>query len=578
MTHKPSLSVQELVHRIEVGSLKGFILKAAFTLAVVGIAALYLFFYFRGFETETAMDQAQIGRQMAAGAGYSTLYIRPMAMWQFLNHSEKLPEGFFPETYNFPLNPLLNAVILRPIKRWWPMTPTDLIYIGDRAIAAAGVALFLGSVFLTFYLVRGLFDHKVAWMTVGLVLLTDMMWRFSVSGLPQMLMLFLFTAAMLLLHWAINAQDEERPRRVLLLLSGIAVLLGLMTLAHPVACWVFGGFLIFVLIWFRLRTISVLLTFFVYGAVVASWLVRNYMVTGNPFGLSIYNILDGTSGSELAYMANLQPDLASFGSIKAKLRGGLTAQFQNLFGYFGYNVVVAAFFFSLLHIFRRRDTNMMRWALGLMWLCACVGMALFTPREEVSANQLHMLFLPIFIAYGMAFLLVLWNRMDLHFPPLRTAFLSIIFLAAASPLLINLLTSPPGRIAWPPYVPPFINAVSRWMEPGEIICSDMPWAVAWYGGRPSLLLPATVKQFNLIHDYRYLGGPLNGLYLTPVSGNQPFLSGIARGQYREWASFIMRTADLSRFPLQYFTPLPIDNECVFYSNRDRWSTSTQHSP
>jgi hypothetical protein len=28
---------------------------------------------------------------------------------------------------------------------------------------------------------------------------------------------------------------------------------------------------------------------------------------------------------------------------------------------------------------------------------------------------------------------------------------------------------------------------------------------------------------------------------------------------------------LSRFPLQFFTPLPVDNECVFYSNRDRWS-------
>ena len=64
---------------------------------------------------------------------------------------------------------------------------------------------------------------------------------------------------------------------------------------------------------------------------------------------------------------------------------------------------------------------------------------------------------------------------------------------------------------------------------------------------------------------------MNGLYLTPVSGNRPFLSQIAKGDYGAWATFIMRTAELNRFPLQYFTPLPIDNECVFYSNRDRWT-------
>jgi glycerol-3-phosphate dehydrogenase len=113
-------------------------------------------------------------------------------------------------------------------------------------------------------------------------------------------------------------------------------------------------------------------------------------------------------------------------------------------------------------------------------------------------------------------------------------------------MAIQLLTAPPQRVNWPPYVPTFINTVSNWIEPDEVLCSDMPWATAWYGGRVSLLLPATVKQFITIHDYKYLGGPVNGLYLTPVSGDRPWISGIAKGDYREWATFIMRTADLSR--------------------------------
>jgi 4-amino-4-deoxy-L-arabinose transferase-like glycosyltransferase len=571
MIHQEDKNVQEFVYQIEAGWLKPLILRFLFFAAVAALAAVYFLVIFRGLDSETAMDQAQIGRQIAAGSGYTTLYARPLAMWQFLNHQEAIPPSPLPETYNFPLNPAVNAVLLRPIKRWWPMQPNDLVYIGDTVIAAAGILLFLGSVLITFYLVRGLFDSRIAWLTVGLIFVTDLLWRFSISGLPQMLLLFLFSAALWLVHRAMMAREDKLTGRTLLWLAGAALFFGLMALAQPLTLWMSLGFLVFVFAWFRLRAISGLLVLFVLAAVVAPWLVRNYLVCGNPFGLAIFSILDGAGSSEFSFMSNLQPDLSAFGAVRAKLRGGLLDQFQNLFSYIGYNVAAAAFFLSLLHIFRQRVTNFFRWALLLMWLFAACGMAAFTPRGEVSHNQIHVLFVPLFIAYGLAFLIVLWNRMDLRFAPARIAFLAAIFLASALPMAVNILTAPPGRVAWPPYVAPIIHTVANWMDPNEVLCSDMPWATAWYGGRQSLLLPATVQQFIAIHDYEYLGGPVNGLYLTPVSGNRPFISQIAKGDYGSWGTFIMRTADLSRFPLQYFTPLPIDNECVFYSNRDRWS-------
>lgn len=573
MIRKEDTNVQEFVHQLEAGGLGLLVLRALFFAAVAGLAALYLFVVFRGLASETAMDQAQIGRQIAAGSGYTTLYVRPLAMWQFLNHREAIPEGLMPDIYNFPLNPLLDAVILRPIKRWWPMGPTDMVYVCDLAIAAAGVFLFIASVFILFFLVRSLFDSRIAWMTTALVFLTDLLWRFSVSGLPQMLLLFFFTTAVWLTHHAMAARDEDRLAKMLLGLAGAAVLFGLMTLAQPLSSWIFLGFLAFVFAWFRPRTVSGLLVFFIYAAVVAPWLVRNYLVCGNPLGLGIFSILHGTTGSEYSFMSTLEPDLTAFGAVRSKLRGGLLDQFQNLFSYLGYNLGAVAFFFSLLHVFRRQATNILRWGLFLMWIFAALGMAAFAPDGDVSHNQLHALFIPFFAAYGLAFLIVLWNRMNLRFEPARYAFIGAIFLASAAPAAINILTAPPGRVAWPPYVAPFIHEVSTWMDPGEIMCSDMPWATAWYGGRISLLLPATVKQFTDIHDYKYLGGPVNGLYLTPVSGNRPFLSQIARGDYGAWASLIMRTADLNNFPLKFRTALPIDNECVFYSNRDRWSPS-----
>lgn len=572
MIHDESTKVQALVHQVETGWLRRYILIAGFLLTVTALAAIYLLVNFSGLNSETAMDQAQIGRQIAAGQGFTTLYVRPLAMWQFLGHEEQLPALPFPDTYNFPLNPLVNAVALRPFKRWWPMEPTDVVYVGDRVIAAAGVAMFLASLFVFFFLVRALFDSKIAWMTIGLVVLSDLLWRFSISGLPQMLMLLLFSVALFLMHRAMVAREERRTGPMLLHLAGCAFFFGLMALAHPLSAWIFLGFLGFTFIWFHPRSVSGLLVFFIFMLLVTPWLVRNYLVTGNPFGLGIFSILDGTSGTEYSFMSTLQPDLTAFGHVRGKLRSGLVVQFENLFGYFGYSVVATAFFFSLIHVFKRSVTNMMRWALTLMWVAAAVGMAVFAPRDQVSVHQLHILFLPVFSAYGMAFLLVLWNRMNLRLPFARAAFISIVFFISSLPMAINLLTTPAPRLNWPPYIPPFINAVTNWMDPGEVIASDMPWATAWYGGRISLLLPATIRQFITIHDYKYLGGPVNGLYLTPVSGNRPFLSQVAKGDYREWAPFIMRTAELNRFPLQYFTPLPIDNECVFYSNRDRWTT------
>jgi hypothetical protein len=233
MIHREDTNVQDFVYQIEAGRLKPLVLRFLFFVTVAALAAVYLFFIFRGLDSEIAMDQAQIGRQIAAGSGYTTLYARPLALWQFLNHREQIPPTPQPDIYNFPLNPVFNAALLRPIKRWWPMEPTDVVYIGDTVIAAAGIMLFLGSVVITFFLVRGLFDPRIAWLTTGLVLLTDLLWRFSISGLPQMLLLFLFSAALWLTRCAMMAREDKLTGRTLLSLAGAALLFGLMSLAQP---------------------------------------------------------------------------------------------------------------------------------------------------------------------------------------------------------------------------------------------------------------------------------------------------------------------------------------------------------
>ena len=104
----------------------------------------------------------------------------------------------------------------------------------------------------------------------------------------------------------------------------------------------------------------------------------------------------------------------------------------------------------------------------------------------------------------------------------------------------------------------------------------MPWAVAWYAQRRAVWLPDSIQAFTEYSDYNLLGGPINGLYLTPISGSQNTLHDIVKGEYRDWAPVISRNVDLQKFPLKWATlMLGLDNECVFFSDHDRQKSGAQ---
>jgi hypothetical protein len=221
-----------------------------------------------------------------------------------------------------------------------------------------------------------------------------------------------------------------------------------------------------------------------------------------------------------------------------------------------------------------------------MWLFAVFGMAVFgleAPVPEASAatvqaNDIHVLFVPLMTFYGLAFVLVMWSRLEINFKLARFGFFALLYLVSAFPFLcefIELQSQPKQRIQWPPYAPMFISWLREWTTEREIIASDMPWAVAWYADRKSLWLPMKLGDFISLNDYNQLGGRMVGLYLTPYSGNRAFLAEIARGEYKDWAPFILRQVnvrELQDFPLRAFIALPLYNESVFYADRDRWTS------
>jgi len=153
----------------------------------------------------------------------------------------------------------------------------------------------------------------------------------------------------------------------------------------------------------------------------------------------------------------------------------------------------------------------------------------------------------------------------------RYAFFMLIFGVCFIPLLNQLTIVNRSPVQWPPYVPPYISIMRDWTSNEEIIASDMPWAVAWYADRKSLWLPMTIQNFIDFSDYERVGGKIAGIYLTPLSGNKALIGDIVKGDYKEWAPFILRNVNIKDFPLKAVTAMPLDNQCIFYSDRDRWT-------
>ena len=597
--------IQEFVHKLEEG---GWVKKVKFLVILSAVFFnLYLWFFrvpqdagFKGLSHEKAIEQAQISREISRGHGFTTKMIRPAALWLFQDKMQNFPVNAQPDIYHAPLHPYINAGVFK-VMDWFNekfkeagksggmaswvtyekvMNTSILIYAYDKFIAGVQVLFFLLAVLVSYYTARRLFDDRLAALAACLMLICERFWQFSMSGLPQMLLLFLFSCAAHAMVRAIERKAEGKS--ALGWLSTAAVCFGLLALSHALTMWIFGGALVFVALYFRPLGRDVAIMAVIFGAMYAPWMLRNYEVCGTPVGLGWYSGLHILRGTEATLMRGLEVSLSDLSPLtfRSKVQAETVAQMGSLYNFLGQVLMAPIFFISLLHLFKKPETADFRWALLLMWLSAVVGMSVFgmPDRGGLPANDLHVLFIPLMICYGLAFVLVLWTRLEINIKLVRLAFLGVLFFLSALPFIDATLQRMRGGgmpVAWPPYVAPYIAMMGGepdkgWVKPEEVIASDMPWAVAWYADRKSLWLPKTIQDYIVLNDYKALKGSIVGLYLTPVSGNRGFLNDIMKGEYREWAPFILRNVQARDFPLKVSTGMPIDNECIFYSDRDRW--------
>ena len=606
--------VQQFIHKLEEG---GWVKRVKFAVIVSAVIFnINLWFFrdsgFRGLSHPKGMEQAVIAREIARGHGFSTLMIRPAALWLFEEKMGRFPVDRQPDIYHAPLNPYLNATMIvtadavngvLPVaaqgvqKIWWlpgglkellssvfnaltydkTMNTKLFCYAYDRMIAGLQVLFFLLAVLINYYTARRLFDDRLAAFAACMMLVCQRFWDYAMCGLPQMLMLFLFSAAAHTLVRAIEARYLRKP--TLAWLSATAALFGLLALTHALTIWMFAGALLYVALSFRPLGRGAAVMAVIFMAMYTPWMIRNYQVCGSPVGLGWYSGLHGLRGTESQLMRSMEVSLAGLSPLtfREKVQVNTVDQMLSLTSALGASMMAVIFFVALLHIFKRPETASFRWALLAMWLCAVFGMAVFGVPEGIggiAANDLHVLFIPLMLCYGLGFVLVLWTRFEVNIKLARLAFMSLLFFVTSLPFIestLQMLAGPRIQIAWPPYVAHYIAIMGTWTTENEIITSDMPWAVAWYAERKSLWLPETIQDFVTLNDYKQLNGAIVGLYLTPVSGYKGFINEIINGEYKAWAPFITRNVSTRDFPLKVSTLMPWGDQCTFYSDRDRWT-------
>jgi hypothetical protein len=535
--------------------------RSLFFLVLIILTLGNLFVLFKGLDSPQAMDQAQISREIARGNGFTTKLIRPVAYYQAQKAQERSVSLIgFQDTYHSPLNPLLNAAVLKLIgadkSNSWPMNENEMVFPLDRVIAAVATLFFLMAIGVNYLLISRIFDAKIAGVCAILMLFCDTFWNYALSGLPQMLMLLLFSCAIYFVYRAVESAAEGRIAMTPAIIAG--VFFTLLALTHWMTVWIALGYIIFAAVAFRPRGIVGISVLALIMIAAIGPILRNQSITNSPFGtafLTIYNGLGNGSETSVMRTMDLEAEPLVLDGLISKILRTTLLQTSSIIPFLGGIVIAPLFFLALLHPFKRAAIANFRWAILLMWVGAALGLAFFgISKDELDPNQLHLLFAPIMTAYGLAFISILWSRLEFvtSTPALQNVHHFVIITICALPLVLALptkvrvgmqLRDRGGVPHWPPYYAPALNSqkagLKAWITDKQVTFSDQPWAVAWYADRVSVWLPPTYAGFEKIESIAAdLQTPVAGVLISPLSHGSGSLSEIAT-QYKDFTFMIL---------------------------------------
>ncbi|MEY4387389.1 MAG: hypothetical protein RLY20_2672 [Verrucomicrobiota bacterium] len=606
---------QDLVHRVET-AISGPIARFALAvMAVVALAVAYDWRQARNLSTQEAMDSAQLARNISEGKGFTTQFVRPFSMFLIRRANQErldsLPKeqladlcrvkGDHPDIANAPLYPLMLAGWMKVLPFHFKIDPKPgegfSRYQPDFLITVLNQLLFIATAVLVFFLARKIFDATVGWLSILIMLGTDLLWRFSASGQSTMLLLLLFV----LLLWTLVKLDTavNDTTTGLLKISGLAIGIGLLLGAGMLTRYAYGivvlpvlGYLLLFAGRWKFHATGIVLV--VFAAVVAPWIARNLQICGMPFGTATYAAIENSLFfPQQRLERSLQPDFTQLSprivwwKFFTFLKQIVSSELPKLAG----GWILGFFVTGLLVRFRNTQLTRLRYfALALVPVLAMMQAlgrtTLSDDSPDINSENLLVLLLPLVVIYGSSFFhtlldqLVLPEQVILPAMWVRRGAMTLFVLLCTLPLTMSFL---PGRVtplqyarevAFPPYNPPDIQKVANWIAEDELVMSDAPWAMAWYGDRQTVFLTIDARRSGPFYEISDYIKPVRALYLTPLALDARILSQWMRGQTEStWGEIIVASQMKDELPAYLRFPLVKAyrmNEQLFLSDWERW--------
>lgn len=542
-----------------------------FLMFIMFLILLYAGVNFLGLRDREAMDMAQLGRNIARGRGYATQFIRPFELWYLQQvHREPLlgdAQATQPELYTPPVYPFVLSAAFRIGKPTFEFTGKQTLG-ADRIVMYTALFFYVVGLVLTFLIALELFDRRVAWLAAFLYAFCDPLLDFAIAGLPMgfLSVLFLIVCYGLLKveKWSLISKPVWQIYAALIV-STLAI--GIGTLTNYAFAALLVPLFFQIAVSFRLQSpVKIFVCGVLFGMMMIPWMARNYRVSHTLFGLTHFELLEGTAigqpeevrpGQLQRNYLNEELPPFKFRTLISKAMLNMRRMYESGAKEIGANYLFVFFVVGLIHRFRLEEAHRLRRFVFWSVLAIIVWLGFAGPPKR---NFLTM-FAPMIIVYGAAYFYVVFERLQFRTRLLRWSVIGLFVGFNALPMAFALMP-PKTTQPYPPYDAGICTSLAKFFHEDEIFLTDIPWAVAWYTDRTSIWVPNEEEDFTKIHlDIHWIAA----IYMTQVTLNDLKVDDMLAGKRLFWIRLFQPPP--KEFPLQYYAPVNNERSQVITSHR-----------